>query len=286
MNTLGSLVKTLLDFFGFGFKRHTDILLVEELMKDLRPLQTQHPLVRIGSEGDGGYLLPDCLDDITGVISPGVGDSSSFETFFADRGVPCVLIDGTVNAPSQAHPAFKFVKKMLAPDAKGTESLTLDDAVEILNLETGNLILQMDIEGGEWEVLRQVPLSTLRKFKILVVEFHEFDKRVKDAARVQQVKEAVQRLTHLFVPVHIHVNNCCRPRAMRAKGLRGLFQSVEMARVFEATFLRKTDAIESGDRSPVPHPLDENNVPKSRNRKTPALWKFDEESGNRPLANP
>ena len=47
----------------------------------LKPFDLGHPLIRMGGPtGDGGYLLPDVLDDIKYCFSPGVGLTSEFET--------------------------------------------------------------------------------------------------------------------------------------------------------------------------------------------------------------
>ena len=48
---------------------------LNNLAKALRPVITQHPLIRIGSEFDGGYLVPDDLDGVSACFSPGVNDS-------------------------------------------------------------------------------------------------------------------------------------------------------------------------------------------------------------------
>ena len=40
---------------------------------------------------------------------------------------------------------------------------------------SGDLLLQMDIEGYEYETLLAMPDSLLRRFRIIVVEFHSLD---------------------------------------------------------------------------------------------------------------
>ena len=35
-----------------------------------------------------------------------------------------------------------------------------------------DLILQIDIEGDEYDVLSSIDLNTLRKFRIILIEFH------------------------------------------------------------------------------------------------------------------
>lgn len=39
----------------------------------------------------------------------------------------------------------------------------------------GDLLLQMDIEGAEYDVIPNVEPSLLRRFRILVIEFHKLD---------------------------------------------------------------------------------------------------------------
>lgn len=64
----------------------------------LRPRSCSTPLVRIGAEEDGGYLLPDDLQGITAVFSPGVGTNWSFETDLVRREpMPAFLCDVLVD---------------------------------------------------------------------------------------------------------------------------------------------------------------------------------------------
>jgi hypothetical protein len=45
------------------------------LVRLMRPIESGHPLVRLGGPKDGGYLVPDDLDGIAFCFSPGVSDS-------------------------------------------------------------------------------------------------------------------------------------------------------------------------------------------------------------------
>ncbi|MBG6173772.1 hypothetical protein IWQ55_001977 [Labrenzia sp. EL_208] len=56
-----------------------------EFIKMLRPKPTSHELVRIGEEGDGGYLVPDDFQGIGFCFSPGVSVKASFEEELASR---------------------------------------------------------------------------------------------------------------------------------------------------------------------------------------------------------
>ena len=60
---------------------------LEDFFRKIHPIDSGHPLVRLGGEGDGGYLVPDDLDGIGACFSPGVSDVANFELAFANRGV-------------------------------------------------------------------------------------------------------------------------------------------------------------------------------------------------------
>ena len=63
------------------------------LVSSLHPIDPGVPLVRIGPDGDGGYLVPDALDGIAHAFSPGVSTESGFEAELAERGMDVVVTD-------------------------------------------------------------------------------------------------------------------------------------------------------------------------------------------------
>src|SRR5262245_53497979 len=69
----------ILSNLGISVSRCVDVQLVRRLIKRLHPVTTDKKLIRIGEEGDGGYLVPDDLDDVVACFSPGVGAVASFE---------------------------------------------------------------------------------------------------------------------------------------------------------------------------------------------------------------
>ncbi len=50
-----------------------------DLIYRLHPVKTEYDLIRFGPKGDGGYLLPDNLDNIEACFSPGVFEITKFE---------------------------------------------------------------------------------------------------------------------------------------------------------------------------------------------------------------
>jgi hypothetical protein len=52
---------------------------VREVARLLAPQPSPTPLIRLGGETDGAYLIPDDLEGVSALFSPGVAESSSFE---------------------------------------------------------------------------------------------------------------------------------------------------------------------------------------------------------------
>ena len=119
-----------------------------ELITKLAPQDCGLELIRIGGPGDGGYLVPDDLDGIEYCFSPGVNTISDFENELADRGIRCFLADYSVEAPAILRPEFIFDKKFLG-SRNSSQFFTLASWKDkYLTGYTGDLILQMDIEGA------------------------------------------------------------------------------------------------------------------------------------------
>ena len=69
---------------------------VLNLIRALRPVDCGIPLIRIGGNADGGYLVPDDLDGIEYCFSPGVNTVADFENDLADRKIRSFLADLSV----------------------------------------------------------------------------------------------------------------------------------------------------------------------------------------------
>lgn len=117
---------------------------VAELICRLHPLITEHGLVRLGPESDGGYLVPDDLDGIEACFSPGVSTSSGFELDCADRGMRVFLADYSVDAPIIRHDNFHFTKKFVGATTS-ERFMTMADWIKQAGIATdSDLLLQMD----------------------------------------------------------------------------------------------------------------------------------------------
>jgi hypothetical protein len=117
--------------------------------------------------------VPDIINDIEYCFSPGVGSQTEFEDELLYKyNIKSFLLDGTVDYKGNHH----FIKKNLdSYNSRNTITIEcwLSKFPEIKN--TNNLLLQMDIENNEVEVLLNTDLDVLKKFKIIIIEFHNFD---------------------------------------------------------------------------------------------------------------
>lgn len=178
------------------------------LLRLLRPRDCVDGLVRVGSEGDGGYLIPNDLEGVDGVFSPGVADTADFERHFADKGVPCFLIDGSVDGPPFPHPHIEFERIWLGSKTTDT-TISMSDWLNEKAPNADQLVLQMDIENAEYEILKHMSIKTLRRFRIIVIEFHLLSNKILKTHQRPDLKKILTKLKKTHVPVHFHPNNCC-----------------------------------------------------------------------------
>jgi len=219
------------------------------LMERLHPVAGGHDLIRLGPDGDGGYLVPDILDGIEACFSPGVNTVSGFELACAQRGIRVFLADKSVEGPAAAHDLFEFTPKFVGATSDET-FMTLDEWVAgSLPSSDTELLLQMDIEGFEYEVLLSASPALMRRFRVIVVELHDLD-QLWSRPFHSIASRAIERLLQTHTCVHIHPNNWRTPVVR---------DGLTILPAMEFTFLRTTEVT---DRTPVtrfPHPLDRSN---------------------------
>ena len=141
------------------------------LIQKLRPYSCGPKLIRVGGAGDGAYLIPDDLDGIEYCFSPGVNTVSDFENDLANRGIRSFMADYSVDGPPLNRPEFCFEKKFLGASDHDHYFTLSTWKNKYLHDYSGDLILQMDIEGAEFEVILNMPDDLLAQFRIMAIEF-------------------------------------------------------------------------------------------------------------------
>jgi len=246
---------------GVAVAKQTDRNAARRLVSRLHPVITRHPLIRMGARGDGGYLVPDDLEGVAACFSPGVDDRASFESSMIERGVRCFLADASVESAPIMGEMVHFTRKHLGVVDNDT-TITLDRWVGDCCPGSADLVLQMDIEGAEWQVLLNVSNETLRRFRIVVIELHDLE-RLMDKHAFAIIAAAFERLLQDFYIVHNHPNNY--GRSVRCG-------SFVIPRVQEMTLLRKDRGAPTGFAKRFPHPLDEKNDVSGPDLPLPPEW--------------
>lgn len=233
------------------------------MLEMLRPVDSGRDLIRLGGRQDGGYLLPNDLKDVKWCFSPGVSNIAAFEADLVARGITCFLADYSVAAAPIASPQIIFEKKYLSSE-NNDRFMTLDAWVNSsIASEEDNLLLQMDIEGWEYEVLLSTPTSLLKRFRIIIIELHDLDKLFDQFVFRMLFKRCFDKLLTHFYVVHLHPNNCCGEVSSRG---------VAMPRVMEMTLYNKARQPRGAYTQEFPHALDVDNVTGKTALPLPKCW--------------
>jgi hypothetical protein len=263
---MGSPIRTLVaaaaSRIGYFASKRTPLADLRRVVDLLRPVDAGRGLLRIGADGDGGYLLPDDLDRISACFSPGVDRQATFENALAQRGIGSHLADRSVATPPAGCAPLSFEPVFLGTfDGEGTTTLA-SWVGRHAPADTGDLLLQMDVEGAEYGVIDNAERSLLRRFRIVVIEFHHLD-ALGQPFVCRRIGEALEKLRLDFVPVHLHPNNYA--------GIV-MIGGFPVPPLLEVTFLRRDRCLSTRSRTDFPHPLDCDNVPRKRSVVLPREW--------------
>lgn len=205
----------------------------------LRPVPCPYPLVRIGGDADGAYLIPDDLEGITNCFSPGVNNYKSFEDELSLRyGIKCHMCDFTSDVERLKTPLVPqlqtFDKKWLDVDGDA-DSLRLDQWIEMYCPApmAGDLMLQIDIEGAEYRNLLDAGAVVLGRFRIIVIELHALISLNSLDSEGTEVARLLHCLSQTHLCVHAHPNNC------GGVGFVDESTGMDIPNVIELTLLRR-----------------------------------------------
>jgi hypothetical protein len=232
------------------------------LARLIRPQLCSQELIRLGACADGGYLIPNDLSGISACFSPGVDDIASFEQDLYKHGIGSHLADYSVDEIPTGTSALSFTKKFLGASSYD-QFISLEDWVTSLEPDAtdDSLLLQMDIEGAEYETLLACPNYILSKFRIMVIEFHQVESwSQSDFFKI--VEATFRKLLTTHYVIHNHPNN-----AMGIVDLNGF----SAPRVFELTLIKQNRVTLHGPAS-LPHKLDFPNVDYLSDIQLPNHW--------------
>lgn len=164
-------------------------------------------LTRLGNTHDGGYVM---LNHFTYqnkiAYSFGISDDISWDKEMSERGIEVFMYDHTIDFPMNLNENMHFSKTGLCgSDKKNNENLkTIEELIYKNNHEhEDRMILKVDIEGDEYDFLRNVNENILKKFDQIVMEMHF----VTDCDLTETIVNAFRKLNKTHYLVHIHGNN-------------------------------------------------------------------------------
>ncbi len=223
------------------------------LLNLIRPWQMiSDTKVRIGSDADGGYLMPSSSRRSNTVLSIGIGTEVSFDNDLALLGARILQFDHTIDASPSVHPNIQFHRKGWGARDEGP-FVSLASMVKMIDWrEARHAILKFDTEGAEWECLAGASSDDLTRFEVLTGEFHDFQSLV-NREHFDRVYAVFDKLCDTHRVIHMHANNA---------GGMVMLGGIPFPRLLKLTFMRKSSASFHGHSAePIPGPLDRPNVP-------------------------
>lgn len=205
--------------------------------------KSPYPKLRLGRDGDGGYIIVDVPNvNYKLLISGGISDDISFEKDFSNKfkDAKIFAFDGEINDLPEKNDNITFINKNIG--FENSEKIT--NIHDIINTND-SFFVKMDIEGGEVSWIKSLNKEQLNKFEQIVMEFH-FPFSDNEIDIFDKINE-----NHYLI--HFHANNCCG--VINHKG-------VNIPNVFECTYLHKkyfTD-IPDLNKELIPSNLDMKNI--------------------------
>jgi hypothetical protein len=236
---------------------------VLNLIKQLYPINPGIELIRLGSDSDGGYLLPNDLEGIAACYSPGVGPKSDFETDLANLGIEVFMADKSVKSPNSNHNKFHFIHKFVG-SFTSEDYITMDEWFDTsIEKCDSDLILQMDIEKFEYETIMNMSDKLLNRFRIIIIEFHYLNYIWDNNFFQMLIGRVFEKILKNHTCVHIHPNNTDVIYDM---------YGIKIPITMEFTFLRNDRIKQICYRNDFPHPLDRKNVDFLDDLILPEVW--------------
>jgi hypothetical protein len=202
-------------------------------LADLRPLVC-NSLVRIGSDHDGGYVVPlSAVREADALLSFGLCHNWAFERDFMRQNTNAAIhcYDHTVSLFTAVRHSigqacrfmmhgrlahlpkiFAWIDYLLFFRGRNVHfqnriwrdcehgNVTVDEAFERLPSDSRTVFLKMDIEGSEYRVLDDV-LKHADDIVAMTIEFHEID------LLPDTFSSLIKEIKRKFHIVHIHGNN-------------------------------------------------------------------------------
>ena len=229
---------------------------IREVWSFLTEQEQTFSLVRIGGSRDGGYFCPPDLSQISYVFSPGYGGVKNFEDELARKGKRTFICDSSYAQVSDLLPLQEFEQFTLSGfTSLKSGRMSLPDWVDSkVGLETTNMLLQLDIEGAEWEVLNETNSDFLNRFDVVLIEFHDLDRLVSDKDFLSNAEMLFSKLKSNFLNVYCRANNCGGTFTFLGRKLPKVVEITLINRFYSYKFKRQEQALNIVDEDYLNNP--------------------------------
>lgn len=224
---------------------------LEILLWYLKPKVRGLEFSRFGSDYDGGYVVHSEIAPNTVCISAGIAEDSSFEQELSNYIELIHMVDYSIESEPAKLPNGHFHKKKLVGFATSSNELTLNYFFNDEAYMNKRFIVKMDIEGSEWEVLRNLSDDQIDRIDQLIVELHDVILMIK-TGRIRYLIECLEKISRRMLVFNVHGNNASE---------YGIFLNAFLANVVEVSFINRRLVTSSDER--LPHNL---NQPNKANR--------------------
>ena len=220
-----------------------------EIVSLLSPMDVQDgTYVRVGRDFDGGYVMLDNFhkENVDAAYSFGINNDVSWDEAVAGRGIDVFMFDHTIEGLPKHHPRFHYFKTGVAGRRKGEQTKTLSELLADNNHATcNNLLMKMDIEGGEWDVFDETPSDVIGRFSQIVLELHELSPDTCDRDYLSKVN-VLKKINQTHQCVHVHANTYCLQANARCVQADTSFVPVwigdlVLPPMLEVTYVRRAD---------------------------------------------
>jgi hypothetical protein len=159
--------------------------------------------IRLGANGDGGYVIADLGNCYDCYISAGISIEESFSRDFINKyNTTGYGFDGTIlHYPHGYTDKVEFIKKNINVYNDNNNTNLID-----LIIRYNNIFLKMDIEGGEYPWILNLHEFYLSRFKQIVIEVHGLTNDEWGATYNEKVA-CLEKLNRTHYIVHAHANN-------------------------------------------------------------------------------
>ena len=179
---------------------------------------------RMGSYNDGGYVTINDFSNNDYLISFGIAGNVDFENSISNIVFGMDLYDHSIDSIPQYLNNYRFYKEKI-----GNNSQYVFDRVP----NEKDIILKIDIEGGEWPFFESLSHEDINRFRQIIMEIH-WGIQNEEINSPEIRLDILQKINKTHQLVAIHPNNWSGTCSIN---------NVEIPQVIELTYLRKSDYI-------------------------------------------